>query len=178
MEFKIIGKYNETYLEECLTLWKFSSKEVLNSLKTYSICCIIYLIFGLLYYLRGKSIPLFISSFGLACLLLLIIQLLNMYQAKTRTTKTLLARIDKYSSHLTAERKLLFTEYGVTYCDPEMRLELKWAAFSHYQEYGNYVFFFLNESRKPALSMDKENIPESFVKDLFELINSKLPVKN
>ena len=178
MEFKITGKYNETYLEECLTLWKFSSKEALNSVKTYSICCFVYLAFGLFYYLRGKSIPLFLGSLGLACFILLIIQLRNIYELKTRTKKTLLARIDKYSTSLTAEREVLFTEYFVKYCDPEMQLELKWAAFSHYQEYGNYVFFFLNESKKPALSIDKKNIPESIVKDLYELINSKIPTKN
>ena len=178
MEFKITGKYNETYLEECLTLWKFSSKEALNSVKTYSICCFLYLTFGLLYYLRGKSIPLFISFLGFACFLLLILQLLNIYQLKARTKKTLLARIDKYSSNLTAEREIFFTEHFVKYCDPEMQLELKWPAFSHYQEFGNYVFFFLKESKKPALSMDKKNIPQSIVKELFELINSKIPTKH
>ena len=178
MEFKITGKYNETYLEECLTLWKFSSKEAFNSVKTYSICCLAYLAFGLLYYLRGKSISLFISSFGLACFLLLIIQLLNIYQLKTRTKKNLLARIDKYKSNPTAVRELLFTEEYIKFCDPEMLLELKWAAFSHYQEYGNYIFFFLNESKKPALSMDKINIPESIEKDLFKLVNSKISIRN
>ena len=177
MEFKIIGKYNETYLEECLILWKFSSKEALNGAKTYSIFCFVYLAFGLFYYLRGKSIPLFLDSLGLACFILLIIQLINIYELKTRTKKTLLARIDKYSTSLTAEREVLFTEYFVKYCDPEMQLELKWAAFSHYQEYGNYVFF-LNESKKPELSIDKKNIPESIVKDLYELNNSKIPTKN
>ena len=178
MEFKITGKYNETYFAECLTLWKFSSKEAYSSVKTYLFCCLCYLTFGLFYYLRGKPIPLFISSLGLACLLLLIIQLLNIYQLKTRTKKTLLARIDKYSSNLTAEREIFFTEHFVKYCDPEMQLELKWPAFSHYQEFGNYVFFFLKESKKPALSMDKKNIPQSIVKELFELINSKIPTKH
>ena len=178
MEFKITGKYNETYLEECLTLWKFASKEAFNSVKTYSICCLGYLTFGLLYYLRGKSISLFISSFGLACFLLLIIQLVNIYQLKTKTKKNLLARIDKYKSNLTAVRELLFNEDCIKYCDPEMLLELKWAAISHYQEYGNYVFFFLNESKKPALSMDKNNILKSIEKDLFVLINSKISTRN
>jgi hypothetical protein len=138
MEFKITGKYNETYLEECLTLWKFSSKEAFNSVKTYSICCLVYLTLGLLYYLKGKSISLFISSFGLACFLLLIIQLLNIYQLKTKTKKNVLARIDKYKSNLTAVREFLFTEDCIKYCEPEMLLELKWAAISHYQQYGNY----------------------------------------
>ncbi len=178
MEFKITGKYNETYLEECLTLWKFSSKEAFKSVKTYSICCLVYLAIGLIYFLRGKSISLFISSFGLACLLLLLIQLLNIYQLKTRTKKNLLARIDKYKSNPTAVRELLFTEDCIKYCDPEMLLELKWAAFSHYQEYRNYIFFFLNESKSPALSMDKKNIPESIEKDLFELVNSKISIRN
>jgi hypothetical protein len=178
MEFKITAKYNEPYLEECLTLWKFSSKEAFNNVKTYSICCLFYLIIGLLYYLRGKPISLLISSFGLACFLLLIIQLLNIYQLKTRTKKNLLARIDKYKSNPTAVRELLFTEECIKYCDPEMLLELKWAAFSHYQEYGNYIFFFLNESKIPGLSMDKKNIQESIEKELFELINSKISIKN
>jgi hypothetical protein len=178
MEFKITGKYNETYLEECLTLWKFSSKEAFNSVKTYSLCCLVYLTLGLLYYLKGKSISLFISSFGLACFLLLIIQLLNIYQLKTKTKKNVLARIDKYKSNLTAVRELLFTEDCIKYCEPEMLLELKWAAISHYQQYGNYVFFFLNESKNPALSMDKKNIPESIEKNLFVLINSKISITN
>ncbi len=178
MEFKITGKYNETYLEECLALWKFSSKEAFNSVKTYSICCLVYLLIGLINYLKGKSISLFISSFGLACLLLLIIQFLNIYQLKTRTKKNLSTRIDKYKSNPTALRELLFTEDCIKYYDPEMLLELKWAAFSHYQEYGNYVFFFLNESKKPALSMDKKNIPESIEKDLFALINSKILIRS
>ncbi len=178
MEFKITGKYNETYFEECLTLWKFSSKDAFNSVKTYSICCVAYLAFGLLYYLRGKSISLFISSFGLTCFLLLIIQLLNIYQLKARTKKNLLAKIDKYKSNPTAVRELLFTEECIKYFDPEMLLELKWGAFSYYQEYGNYIFFFLNESKNPALSMDKKNIPESIEKDLFELINSKISIRN
>ncbi|MBN8857563.1 MAG: hypothetical protein J0H29_04185 [Sphingobacteriales bacterium] len=178
MEFKITGKYNETYLEECLTLWKFSSKEAFNSVKTYSICCLAYLAIGLLYYLRGKSISLFISSFGLACFLLLIIQLLNIYQLKTRTKKNLLARIEKYKTNPTVVRELLFTEEYIKYCDPEMLLKLKWVAFPYYQEYGNYIFFFLNESKKPALSMSKINIPESIEKDLFKLINSKIPIRS
>jgi YcxB-like protein len=178
MEFKITGKYNETYLEECLTMWKFASKEAFNSVKTYSICCLVYLTFGLLYYLRGKPISLFISSFGLACFLLLIIQLVNIYQLKTKAKKNLLARIDKYKSDLTALRELIFTEDCIKYCDPEMLLELKWAAISHYQEYRNYVFFFLNESKKPAFSMDKNNIPESIEKNLFILINSKISTGN
>ena len=174
MEFKITGKYNETYLDECLTLWKFSSKEGFNSLKTYSICCLAYIAFGLLYYLRGKPISLLISSFGIACFLLLIIQLLNIYQLKIKTKKNVLARIDKYKSNLTAVRELVFTEDCVKYCDPEMLMELKWATFSHYQEYGNYVFFFLKESKNPALSMDKKNIPEQVQTDLFAFVNSKI----
>jgi hypothetical protein len=178
MGFKIIGKYNETYIEEYLTFWKFSSKEAFNSLKTFSLCCVVYLIIGLLYYLRGKSIPLFISSLGVACFLLLIIQLANIYQSKTRAKKSLLAQIDKYKNNLTASRELLFTEGCVKYCDPEMLLELKWVAFSHFQEHADYVFFFLNKSKNPALSMDKKNIPESIEKDLFELINSKISIKN
>ncbi len=178
MEFKITGKYNETYLEECLTLWRFSSKEAFNNVKTYSICCLFYLIIGLVHYLRGKPISLLISSFGLACFLLLIIQLLNIFQLKTRTKKNLLARIDKYKSNPTAVRELLFNEECIKYYDPEMLLELKWAAISHYQEYRNYVFFFLNESKKPAFSMDKNNIPESIEKNLFVLINSKISIGN
>ena len=178
MEFKITGKYNETYLEECLTLWKFSSKEAFNSVKTYSICCVAYLTFGLLYYLRGKPISLFISTFGLTCFLLLIMQLLNIYQLKARTKKNLLVRIDKYKNNPTAIRELFFSEDCIKFCDPEMLMELKWSAFSHYQEYGNYVFFFLNESKKPALSMDKINIPEPIEKHLFELINSKISIRN
>ena len=178
MEFKIIGKYNEAYLEECLTLWKFSSKDAFNSVKTYSICCLAYLAIGLLYYLRGKAISLFISSFGLACFLLLIIQLLNIYQLKARTKKNLLVRIDKFKSNPTAVRELLFTEEYIKFCDPEMLLELKWSAFSHYHEYGNYIFFVLKESKNPALSMEKKNIPESIEKDLFELINSKISIRN
>ncbi len=178
MEFKITGKFNETYLEECLTLWKFSSKEAFNNVKTYSICCLVYFAFGLLYYLKGKSISLFISSFGLACFLLLLIQLLNIYQSKKETKKNLLARIDKYNINPTAIREIVFTEDYIKYCDPEMLLELKWIAFSHYYEYGNFVFFFLNESKKPALSMVKKNIPKSIEKDLFELINSKISRRN
>jgi hypothetical protein len=177
MEFKITGKYNETYIEECLTFWKFSSKEAFNSLKTFALCCILYIIIGLFYYLRGKSIPLFIISIGVACFLLLIIQVANIYQSKTRTKKILLAQIDNHKNNLTASRELLFTEDCIKYFDPEMLLELKWVAFSHYQEYENYVFFFMNESKKPALCMNKKNIPESIKKDLFELINSKISRK-
>lgn len=177
MEFKIIGKYNQTYFEECLTLWRISSKEAFSNVKTYSICCLVYLALGILYYLRGKPISLFISSLGLACFLLLIIQLVNIHQSKTRTKKILSIRIDKYKSTQTAVRELFFTEDNLKYCDPEMLLQLKWSVFSHYQEYGNYVFFFLKESKKPALSMDKINIPESIEKDLFELINSKIPIQ-
>jgi YcxB-like protein len=178
MEFKITGKYNETYLEECLNMWKFSSKEAYNNVKTYSICCLVYLTFGLLYYLRGKPISLLISSFGLACFLMLIIQILNIYQLKRNTKKSLSARIDKYKNDPTALRELFFTEDCIKYCDPEMLLELKWPAFSHYQEYKNYIFFFLKESKKLVLSMDKNNIPESIEKNLFVLINSKICVKN
>ena len=177
MEYKIIGKYNETYLKECLTLWTFSSKAAFNSVKTYSICCLIYLVFGLLDYSRGKSISLFLSSFGIACFLLLIMQLLSIYQLKSKTKKNVLARIEKYKSNVTLVRELLFTENFVQYCDPEMLLELKWTAISHYQEYEHYVFFFLNGSKKPALSMDKNNIPKSIEKDLFALINSKISTR-
>jgi hypothetical protein len=58
-----------------------------------------------------------------------------------------------------------------------MLLELKWTAISHYQEYGNYIFFFLDENKKPALSMDKNNIPKSIEKDLFVFINSKISTR-
>jgi len=178
MEFKITGKYNQTYFEECLTLWRFSSKEAFNSIKTYLICCIVYLFFGLFYYLRGKPVSLFISSLGIASFLLLIIQFLNIYQLKTRTKRNLSTRIDKYKNIPTAVRELIFNEDCIKFCDPEMKLELKWSAFSHYQEFGNYVFFFLNENKNPALSMDKTNIPESIKKGLFELINSKISLRN
>ncbi|MDB5200656.1 MAG: hypothetical protein JWQ27_65 [Ferruginibacter sp.] len=178
MELKVSGKYNDTYLEECLTLWKFSSKAAFSSAKTCSICCLAFLTFGLLYYLRGKSIPLFISSFGIACFLLLCIQLLNIYDLKKITKKNLLAKIDKHRSNPSALRELLFTEVCVKYSDPEMMIELKWTAFSHCQEYGNYIFFFLNESKNPALSMDHKNIPESMKQELFGLINSKILMRN
>lgn len=174
MEFKINGKYNETYLAECLTLWKFSSKEAFNSLRTFSLCCLVYLTIGLFYYLRGKSIPLFISSIGVACFLILIIQLINIYQSKTTIKKSLLAQIDKHKSNLTALRELIFTEDSIKYFDPEMQVELKWIALSYYKQYEDYVFFFLHENKTPAISMDKKNILEPIEKDLFELINSKI----
>lgn len=177
MEYKIIGKYNETYLEECLSLWTYSSKAAFNSVKSYSICCLAYIAFVLLDYLRGKSISLFLSSFGIACFLLLITQLLSNYQLKSKTKKYVLARIEKYKSNVTLVRELIFSENCIQYCDPEMLLELKWTAISHYQEYGNYIFFFLDENKKPALSMDKNNIPKSIEKDLFVFINSKISTR-
>ncbi len=175
MEFKIIGKYNETYLKECLALWQYSSKDAFDSIKTYLICFLTFFAIGLINYLRGKSISLFISSFGLACFILLIIQVINIYEQKSRTRKNLLARIDKYKSDPTAVRELCITEEHIKYCDPEMFMEIKWNAFSHYHTNGNYIYLFLNEGKKPALSIDKMNISGSIEKDLFDLVNSKIP---
>jgi hypothetical protein len=174
MEFKISGKYNETYIKECLAMWKFSSKDVFRSVRIFSACSLVYLIIGLVNYLREKPISLFVSTLGLACFILLIIQLIGIYQSKATLKKNLLASIDKFKSDTTASRELIFFEDYIKYCNPEMMLELKWAAISHYQESGDYTLFFLNESKKPSLSMDKNNIPESIKKDLFELINSKI----
>lgn len=176
MEYKITGKYNESYFKECLAIWKFSSKQAFGSVKTYAICCVAYLAFGILDYSRGKSIPLYLSSFGIACFILLIAQLLSIYQSKSNTKKCVLARIEKYKSDESLVRALLFNENCVQYCDPEMLFELKWTSISHYLDYENYVFFF-TESTKPVLGMDKNNIPKSIEGDLFVFINSKISTK-
>lgn len=177
-EFKITGKYDETYIKECLALWKFTSKENIRSLKTYLICCFLYLFFCGLFILRGKSIPLFVSSLGLATLLVLIIQCLNIYQSKLKTKRSVLAQINKYKNNLNSIREITFNEYCVKYHDSEIVFELKWEAISYYEEYENYLFFFLKENKKPVLGLDKNNIPKSCESNLFIFINSKISVKD
>ena len=177
-EFKISGKYDETYMQECLTHWSFTSRESIKSLKTYLICCFLYLFFCGIYIIRGKSIPLFISSLGLATLLILVIQYLNIYQSKIKTKRSSLAQINKYKFNLTALREININADCIKYCDLEIVFELKWEAISHYEQYENYLFFFLKENKKPVLSLDIDNIPTICQSDLFTLISSKVLEKD
>ncbi len=178
MMYKITGKYNESYLEEGITLLKYSSQDRINNIKAYTLFCLVYMALVLFNYVRGNSISLFISSLGLACFLLLIIQILEIYLFKAKTKKHLITRINRYKDNPIAVRELSFSEESVKYCEPEMILELKWSAFSHYEEYRNYIYFFLKESKTPALSLNKENIQDSIKMEIMELIDSKISKEN
>ena len=174
MEFKVTGQFNETYVQECLGMWRFVSKKYFNAVKTYSMCCLVYLAVGLFNFFRGKSISLFISSFGLACFLLLVIQLLEIYRSKKNTRNNAFTRVEKYGNHPGCVRELIFTEDCINYCDPEILLEIKWGAIAKYEIYENYVFFFGENGKNPSLSMDKNNISDSIKMTLFSFIDLKI----
>lgn len=162
------------HLDECLSMWRYSAIQGFSALKTYSVCCFFYILFGLSYYLRARPIPIFLSSFFGAIFILLVIQLISLYQTKSRVRKIAQTAIDKYKANAAVTFEIGISDDSIRYSDPEIFMEIKWSAISHYIHYKNYIFFFQRNAENPVLSMNKNNIQQSIEKELFMLINSKV----
>lgn len=176
MDIKIIKRIDKDHIAEALFVWKLSNHKFQKDTIIISFMCIFFLVLGIIRTNRYGSFWNPWSSLGMAFAFIAVFLGIDMYNRKQKVISKAKKCID-ISLKSDTSIELLFTDNLMSIRDSESYVEFKWAVFSEYQLYQNYLLVFAKSSGLSVIQIDKNKLSGDTWDTAVNFIANKLPVK-
>jgi|SRR5215203_2273332 len=173
MDIIIKRANHDDLLEQNSIKWKlFANRSII--LFVYPFMGIFFLAGNWLTLKGGEYFWGFTSSFGLSLIFLSVFYFSHVYQNKIKylsRTKEILSRYKNQTEGI----EINITDKSVSYKDFEIYSEMKWACFTEYKLYKDYIILIIDKQSLSSIIINRKEISGGQFAELFEFVKNKLP---